>query len=96
MMGVSKILLIGTLVLLSLCMYGEAKPPHEESCEYGHQVYRSCGTDCPENCENFGQPIACTLQCVRGCFCQDPYIFQQGKSGPCVLRGHCPRRYNEY
>ncbi|KAM8927853.1 von Willebrand factor-like [Pelodytes ibericus] len=56
-----------------------------------NQVWNSCGTACPRNCENFrNAPDLCKMQCVPDCFCVKPYIFQSGKSGPCVLPIICP------
>ncbi|XP_068098005.1 von Willebrand factor-like [Hyperolius riggenbachi] len=62
-----------------------------------HQKFQSCGTACPDNCENYGAgDIPCILPCVQGCFCQKSYIFQSGESGACVLPEECPSRYTEY
>ncbi|XP_068098004.1 uncharacterized protein [Hyperolius riggenbachi] len=68
----------------------------QEECG-AHQVYQSCGTACPDNCERYGGgDRPCILPCVQGCFCQYPYIFQSGESGACILPEECPPRYTEY
>ncbi|XP_041424353.1 riddle 4 L homeolog isoform X3 [Xenopus laevis] len=75
----------GPCVLPSQC-----PPSQVESCA-PNQVWNSCGTACPLNCQNFrNPPAACILSCQRGCFCKQPYIFQNGTSGPCVLPSQCP------
>ncbi|XP_068098009.1 zonadhesin-like isoform X2 [Hyperolius riggenbachi] len=62
-----------------------------------HQEFQSCGTACPDNCENYGAgDRPCILPCVQGCFCQKSYIFQSGESGACILPEECPSRYTEY
>ncbi|KAG8429381.1 hypothetical protein GDO86_020320 [Hymenochirus boettgeri] len=62
-----------------------------------NQIWESCGTACPLNCQNFrNPPEVCTLQCVLGCFCAAPYVFLSGKSGPCVLPKKCPPPHKGY
>uniref|UniRef100_A0A182NIS5 TIL domain-containing protein n=1 Tax=Anopheles dirus TaxID=7168 RepID=A0A182NIS5_9DIPT len=51
-------------------------------------VYKECGTACPETCEtpdNSG--LACTKQCVAGCFCKEGYVLNE--SNECILRSSC-------
>ncbi|CAI9537763.1 unnamed protein product [Staurois parvus] len=52
---------------------------------------------CPDNCENYrNHHKFCITVCVQGCFCQKPYIYQKGESGPCVLPQQCSQVYTEY
>ncbi|XP_065159929.1 mucin-6-like isoform X2 [Atheta coriaria] len=37
-------------------------------CSDPNRHYESCGTACPETCENLGTEIICTDDCVSGCF----------------------------
>ncbi|KAM5132298.1 chymotrypsin inhibitor-like [Mantella aurantiaca] len=93
-MRVSGALLVVTLALLAAC---QARSLNEKECEFSHQVWKTCGTDCEKNCENNGsESKICTERCNIGCFCQKPYIFRKGQSGPCVLPEECPKIYHEY
>ncbi|XP_077312345.1 uncharacterized protein LOC143933353 [Lithobates pipiens] len=94
-MRITNILLIVTLALIAVC---QAHPGgHEDECEHPHQVWNSCGTACPDNCQNYrdvNRP--CAKICGRGCFCRKPYVFKNGDSGPCTHWKLCPRTYTEY
>ncbi|KAG8429857.1 hypothetical protein GDO86_019021 [Hymenochirus boettgeri] len=60
-------------------------------CPYPHQIQKQCGPLCPPNCDNYKyDSIPCPLICVSGCFCNDGYVFQSGRSGPCVPTSECP------
>jgi hypothetical protein len=50
--------------------------------------YTTCGTACPLTCKNLNNPPqVCTLQCVRGCFCNKGYV--RGHDGRCVRPSLC-------
>ncbi|GBP26747.1 Mucin-19 [Eumeta japonica] len=70
--------------------------PAEPNCLLENEVFLSCGTSCPDTCDNYddgGRP--CTRQCVRGCFCAEGYVRRQ--DGACVKPDKCPKPcgYNE-
>ncbi|XP_071969250.1 cysteine-rich venom protein 6-like [Engystomops pustulosus] len=55
------------------------------------QMWMDCGTACPINCENQGSDTTtCSTDCVPGCFCRKPFIFESGSSGTCVHPDRCP------
>ncbi|XP_056399827.1 uncharacterized protein LOC130294256 [Hyla sarda] len=88
MFKVCTLLLLFSMVLQSLASSGQ------HDCA-AHQNHVTCGTACPENCQNYGTEAnhVCTKQCVAACFCKIPYIFKIGKSGECVLPDECPKRF---
>ncbi|CAG4942794.1 unnamed protein product [Parnassius apollo] len=53
-------------------------PPNEE--------YLTCGSACPLNCTN-QEPVACTKNCVAGCFCKPDFL--RNKNGACVPVEEC-------
>ncbi|GFV25848.1 zonadhesin [Trichonephila clavipes] len=54
-----------------------------------NEVFQNCGPNCQHTCENLGKPLgACTLQCVKGCFCKPGYVRNQ--KGLCILPNFCP------
>nr|QRN45218.1 zonadhesin-like 1 [Tineola bisselliella] len=57
-----------------------------------HEEWQDCGTACPKTCDNYDDTCgsACTLQCVRGCFCKKGYV--RSPSGLCVKPKNCPQR----
>lgn len=61
-------------------------------CQGENEQFTSCGTACPETC-NTKQPIACTRQCVAGCFCKSPDYVRRDNStnSPCIPRTSCPK-----
>ena len=65
---------------------GPPGPPPPQ-CPEG-KVYSTCGTACPRTCDNLGQIIPCTRQCVIGCFCASGTV-QNGDSS-CVQPSDCP------
>ncbi|KAM5131933.1 cysteine-rich venom protein 6-like [Mantella aurantiaca] len=86
------------LLLFSLAVLALASSKHGDTKDCPpHQVHYTCGTNCPENCENHDvYPVRCGKNCRNACFCVLPYIFEKGKEGRCVLPAHCPRRYLSY
>jgi hypothetical protein len=56
-----------------------------------NEDYNSCGTACPETCESLikGQPQACTLQCVSGCFCKSGLYRDKARNNECVSEQVC-------
>lgn len=69
---------------------GDCVPKCEcpKRCLLDHEFYTTCGTACPRTCENYKETaIACTKQCVEGCFCETNYV-RNGK-GQCVLPSQC-------
>lgn len=61
-------------------------------CPEANQAWEDCGSACPMSCALLRRSVPCPLNCVPGCYCQDPYILQSGKSGPCVLPEKCPKK----
>nr|AXY94714.1 cysteine-rich venom protein 6-like [Habrobracon hebetor] len=53
-----------------------------------NQVFRTCGSACPETCEPNPLRI-CTANCVVGCHCQDDHVLS--RSGRCIHRSQCPQ-----
>ena len=57
----------------SKCFYRDECPPPR--CP-GDKVFTTCGTACPQTCENKDEIIPCTLQCVPGeCVPGDFYVL---------------------
>nr|XP_042894714.1 zonadhesin isoform X7 [Parasteatoda tepidariorum] len=53
-----------------------------------NEVYKKCGTACPETCAKRGiRP--CTKQCVPGCFCRDGFV--RNSENKCVNPEKCPK-----
>ena len=53
------------------------------------QVYKSCGSACPQTCEALSRVDEdfCTEECVEGCFCPDGTVMLDGQ---CVAAADCP------
>ena len=51
-----------------------------------NEHYESCGTACPATCDN-QKPEICTLNCVRGCFCDEGLV--RSDKGVCVRPTQC-------
>ena len=78
---------------------GPSEPPPTPAtpptlvCTNG-RVYTTCGTACPATCENVNGPVlACTEQCVVGCFCPAGKVLN---GDTCVAPSECPRKWEEF
>ncbi|XP_030065591.1 SCO-spondin isoform X3 [Microcaecilia unicolor] len=60
----------------------------EENCP-PDMYYDSCGTTCPEACDNINLTMICTMMCVPGCFCQDGYVMICTGNDTCVPESEC-------
>ena len=65
--------------------------PPEKCCRRRNERFNTCGTACPETCDH--KPLACTKQCVRGCFCASSDFVRRDNStnSPCIPRSKCPK-----
>ena len=64
---------------------GPVGPP--PNCPEG-KVYKTCGTACPQTCDNLGEQLVCTRQCVEGCFCPEGTLENAKEN--CVQESDCP------
>ncbi|XP_077312557.1 cysteine-rich venom protein 1-like isoform X2 [Lithobates pipiens] len=92
MLRLSAGILLLFLVLASVDAK-ERQAQEEKKCRFANQVWDSCGSACPMNCERLqNDPGMCTMNCVPGCYCRSPYIFRSGTSGPCIQPKQCPKK----
>uniref|UniRef100_G3MKL4 TIL domain-containing protein n=1 Tax=Amblyomma maculatum TaxID=34609 RepID=G3MKL4_AMBMU len=72
------------------CLLKKRPPHHKRDCPR-REVFKRCqSSSCGENkCYHLGQrrPLACTLDCVTGCFCKRRYY--RNDNGKCVHRSQC-------
>ena len=52
----------------------------------GGKEWQDCGTACPLTCDNYNTTIACTEQCVSGCFCPQGMVDYNGE---CIAPSEC-------
>ena len=52
-------------------------------------MYQQCGSMCPQTCES--DDVACTKQCVEGCFCPDGTVLND--DGNCIDPFECPGKH---
>ena len=72
--------------LFSYCLNGTVACTRKLLCPAGKK-FQECGTACPLRCGQ-PEPLICTLQCVRGCFC--PRGQYETANGKCVRKERCP------
>jgi len=72
----------GVCVPTSKCLKDKSE------CNGEHEVFNSCGSDCPKTCDNFDKTTICDDVCKVGCFCQEPYV-RDIKTGRCVVTDDC-------
>ncbi|KAM4016849.1 chymotrypsin inhibitor-like [Anomaloglossus baeobatrachus] len=91
MLKVSTLLLVSSLVLCSMARH------RKHDCTT-HEEYKSCGTACPETCDNYGTEanLICTMHCEPGCYCAKPYILKRKDDDECILPDYCPMKYYGY
>jgi len=82
-------------VILSLLAFAghsrsEPQPGKNGRCPQ-NQVFKSCGSACPTNCNTLDDFVICTRQCVSGCFCDEDngYVLNRENGYGCVLRESC-------
>ncbi|XP_023234549.1 chymotrypsin inhibitor-like [Centruroides sculpturatus] len=76
------------LFLLGVIAFEFTGAVSEVKCRDSNEVYRICGTACPDTCENYQKVVKpCTSQCVKGCFCKYGYV--RAPDGLCVLPEEC-------
>lgn len=74
-------------MFISIAIAAEVKPAPR--CARSHEVYNTCGSACPSDCDNYKNPPACTRQCVAGCFCEAGYV-RNLVDNTCCLPTQCP------
>jgi hypothetical protein len=66
---------------------GKCVKPHE-CCNGQNELYKKCGTKCPETCDSGTQ--ICDKQCVPGCFCKPNFIRKDNSTNSlCIERSKC-------
>eukprot|EP01006_Ploeotia_vitrea_P021884 TRINITY_DN54294_c0_g1_i1.p1 TRINITY_DN54294_c0_g1~~TRINITY_DN54294_c0_g1_i1.p1 ORF type:complete len:1343 (+),score=190.83 TRINITY_DN54294_c0_g1_i1:35-4063(+) len=61
----------------------------EDTCA-PNEHFNECGTACPANCDNSGEPIPCIRVCVAGCFCNPGFVRASDHAdAPCVPVDSC-------
>ena len=68
-----------------MCLRYLSNSAPTENCTGGKE-WQDCGSACPRTCDNYEQDIACTLQCVQGCFCPEGKVELDGT---CVEPSMC-------
>ncbi|GFV25250.1 zonadhesin [Trichonephila clavipes] len=53
------------------------------------EEYKDCGSACPPTCWSLDKNLACTQQCVQGCFCRRGLV--RNDQGDCVEPKKCPQ-----
>eukprot|EP00486_Rosalina_sp_Unknown_P000472 CAMPEP_0201565154 /NCGR_PEP_ID=MMETSP0190_2-20130828/4046_1 /ASSEMBLY_ACC=CAM_ASM_000263 /TAXON_ID=37353 /ORGANISM="Rosalina sp." /LENGTH=525 /DNA_ID=CAMNT_0047982299 /DNA_START=52 /DNA_END=1629 /DNA_ORIENTATION=- len=67
--------------------YGICTPSASPTSCGVNEVYRQCGSSCPDNCDD--RDRACISMCDEGCFCKDGYILDVA-DGECIPEDECP------
>uniref|UniRef100_A0A4Q8K4I6 U39-Liphistoxin-Lsp1a_1 n=1 Tax=Liphistius sp. SGP-2016 TaxID=1905180 RepID=A0A4Q8K4I6_9ARAC len=78
------VLVFAVVVLVGLYETSDAAHICDDSKQ---EVFTSCGTACPDTCENYNEIRACTDQCVQGCFCRRGQVRRS--DGHCVEPVDC-------
>lgn len=60
-------------------------------CDTNEQ-YSSCGTYCPQTCNDYASPKACPDVCAQGCFCLEGFV-RRSVDGECVPVEACKGKY---
>ncbi|XP_065159927.1 zonadhesin-like [Atheta coriaria] len=76
------------------CTGGPTTPTKDQLCKEHDPLteYRSCqSSSCVLRCDNLN-PIACTDDCMSGCFCQKHLVQVSHKNKTCVAPVDCPSK----
>jgi hypothetical protein len=65
-----------------LLLLGVAAAREVQVCDTNEQ-YSSCGTYCPQTCNDYASPKACPDVCAQGCFCLEGFV-RRSVDGECV------------
>ncbi|UJR07789.1 hypothetical protein I4U23_012071 [Adineta vaga] len=93
MIGISRVIMFLAMIVLVFTLTVQARIDASKRCFKEHEIYNSCGTACPLNCDdvissNLQKP--CTLQCVPGCYCKKGYVREtDDKHSACVQMEDC-------
>lgn len=60
----------------------------KNTCTQQYENYNACGSACPKTCDNYNTTVACTDQCVPGCYCTADYV--RNSDGTCCKPEECP------
>ncbi|XP_073952243.1 zonadhesin-like isoform X2 [Choristoneura fumiferana] len=76
--------------------YGVCIPPnqcpHKPVCLQANEEYQSCGSSCPDNCDNYlDNKRICTANCVPGCNCKAGFV-RNLEDKTCVKPEQCPSK----
>ncbi|OZC08452.1 hypothetical protein X798_04512 [Onchocerca flexuosa] len=85
-MQMSSLAWISPSIKWKLCpekvVFYEMTFPRFSECSVMEE-FKKCGTACEEICDNLGQPLICTQECIPECLYKEDYIRKR-KSGCCI------------
>lgn len=82
------------IFILAMCK-GCVVPPPPFECGPNQEYFDGCGSACPPFCNMPEGGVACTRNCVSGCFCKSGYVLESRFSKKCILEEDCPKPTTE-